>query len=273
MEITPTTSNVLAPIVNAITPKIAQRKGDPLGINRPYIKPPPDIEPYDYEKELSEFSLSLMTPDALKQRNEDIEEAKKNPNGKIRYNEDGFYHIDTVRRLIRESCTKENIFPDPDIMIMIDANINYKIFIADNTVYTREDLYDNYAFIELDAIPEDFFSRQVIGVFDNGSEIVYNRKDEDDESMEFIQIKCMLNLDKDPNYKPIKPTKIVKTKIFIGGEQFTEFVNLQKQMRTIIKLKQRHVENPGSGQFLNAIMGDSQAMKNVLAIQGSDSNK
>ena len=264
MEITPT--------INAIVPKTTQRKGDPLGINRPYVKPPPDIEPYNYEKELSDYSLSLLSLETLKQRNDEIAEAKKNSkiNGVIRYNEDGFYHISTVRKIIRESCTKESLFPDPDIMVMIDSFINYKIFIADNTVYTREELYENYAFVELDAIPEDFFSRQVIGVFEDNGEVKYDRKDEDDESMEFIQVHCMLKLDKDPNYVPIKPTKIVRTKIFIGGEQFIDFVNLQKQIRTIIKLKQRHTENPGSGQFLNMIMGDSQAMKNVLALKSKE---
>lgn len=261
--------------------KVPQKKGDPLGIGRPYITPPPDPEPYNQEQEKSEYALSIFTPtmynDFKKNLESNKEESEKYPD---MYTPDGFFTISHVRRLVMQNCVKDNLLPDPEVLLMIDPYINYKIFIADNTVYTREELYENYAFTEFECVPEDFFSRQVIGVFE---ELVkdekdpskpptvvctYDRKDEDEESMEFIKVTCMLKLDKDPNYEPIRPTKIVKTKIYFGGETFNDFVNLQKQMRSIIKIKRHHEKNPGHGHFFDAIVGSSNLGQHLQAIEG-----
>jgi len=233
----------------AITPT---RKGDPLGlgiVNRPAA--PEDAEKYDESVERLCGTMSIMTVEQLKERDELIKDK-------------GFVNIKELRKIIVANTSKESLVPDPEVMVNIDSIINYKVFIVDNTVYTREEMFDNYAFLELDAIPEDFFARQLIGVFEDtdvdGKTVkVFIAKDEDDESLEFVKIEDLLRNERIktineqlreegkpefPLIEPRIPSRVVKTKIFIAKETFKEFLQCQSLIKTMLRVKKSQANNP-----------------------------
>jgi len=218
---------------------IPKRKGDPLQLGIRRKSPPPDPEKYDDDIQKNHFSTSLLTPEEIKERDEELKKS-------------GYISIETVRELFKSNLSKESSTPDAEFMIQIDSRIDYKIFIVDNTIYTREELFENYAFSELGQEPEDFFSRQLIGVFDNE----FITKDEDDESMEFIKISDMFKMrryeqftrlkkDTYPDGSPVveiipeKPKKIVPTKIYIGKSSWDDFLVIQTQFKTMIKMQMK----------------------------------
>jgi hypothetical protein len=214
------------------------KKGDPLGLGTLAIRaqrPPAPV--YDEEIEKSHYALSILGAADKKERDEEIL--------------GGFMSIETVRKHFKSNLSKESSTPDPEFMIYIDTRINYQIFIVNDTIYTRDELYDNYAFAEACAEPEDFFDRQVIGVFNNE----YIAKNENDESMEFIKIKDYFELDKATKegreFTPDRPQRIVNTKIYIAKETFDEFIQLQKLLRAMVKVKRSQEKNPeySAGMF------------------------
>jgi len=211
------------------------RVGDPLGlglVDRP--SPPPDPDAYSRAREDEEFSRSLLSAEARAALNADIEK-------------DGFLTIAQVRAIVAENTVKSSIDTgglDSEIMALIDARTNYKIFVAGDNIYTREDLYNHYPFHEFGVQPEAIFVQQELGVFParrhalSPEDLEYVARDAGDESVEFVMVEDLVGASSGRNHgaKIRTPTRIVKTKIFLGKERWDDFATLQRFYRGAIRV-------------------------------------
>jgi len=209
----------------------SQRAGDPLGLgiapgDRPAAPADPDI--YDQAKENESFARSLLNDDERRSIDAEIET-------------DGYMTITQVRAIISENTVKGSVEPgglDPEIMALIDARTNYKIFVAGDNIYTREDLYNHFPFHEFNVQPEAIFAQQELGVFPprkhalKTEELEYVARDVGDESVEFVMIEDLVGMETRKNYKLRRaPLRVVKTKVYLGKERWEDFATLQRFFR------------------------------------------
>lgn len=229
------------------------RAGDPLGLGVERPPPPPDPDVYDRSAEDLSFSRSTLSSEERQAIDEDIE--KK-----------GYMQIGDVRLLIAQNTNAaltESSGLDPEMIIFIDARINYKVFIVGDNIYTREELYENFALHELDVQPEAVFSQQEIGIFPaekysmNPSELCYVARDVGDETVEFITTEDMVGLAARKNYKMCRQLlRAVKTKIYVGKQPWRDFEAMAQLARGTVRLMQFHCAKGGGRQnFLAALMG------------------
>ena len=183
---------------------------------------------YDSVLEEKEYSRALMSPADLVKLKEDI--AKQ-----------GFMTIEKVRELVWQNTIKESqeargetYAIDPEIMMLIDTRINFRVFITGDNVYTREDLFTHYPFEAFCTTPEEVFVQQEIGVFpskdprrDNKAHEFIARAVGGNE--EFTTIEDLVGCASRKNYKTKRaPIRIVKTKIFLGKDRWEEFATMKR---------------------------------------------
>lgn len=219
----------------------AMRVGDPLGTGNPNRPPPPpDPDRYDPALESQHYSRSLLS--AEEQAQLDVEHETK-----------GFMPIETVRKLIVENLSKRALQHglDPEFLMMVDYSINYKIFIADDNVYTREELYEHFPFLEMNAQPEAVFMPQEIGVFPpgpnslKGGALEYVVRDVGDERVGLVPVDELVRVALPPevrarrkgNWRPErKMLKLVQTKIYVGKEHWKDFLLMMRLMRGSVRI-------------------------------------
>ena len=135
-----------------------------------------------------------------------------------------FLSIDEVRSLIQENSIHRDFtsiglnFIDPDLVIQIDIQTNYSIFILDGAAYSREEILRMMPFEELQTQPEYVFSRQEIGVFaleGNTDEYEFIARDLGDPE----PFAAVLSNDEDPIHTVI-------TKVFFSKSRLDEFKTL-----------------------------------------------
>jgi len=221
-----------------------QRVGDPLGMglvaaDRPPAPQDPDI--YDPEVEKRSYARSLLSHDAEM----DVDKLNRTK---------GYMTISQVRDLLATNTVNGSVEAggiDPEFMVQIDSRTNYKIFIAGDNVYTREELYDNFSFHELNVQPEGFFTAQEIGVFaprKAGDPYQYMARDADDETLVMTLVEDMLELEIRKNPRPARAlVRIVKTKIYIGKEQWDDFMSIQRTIRAVTRVTQARAAHGQSG--------------------------
>ena len=219
------------PLANRPTAELAlaipQRVvGDPLGLGAARPAAPADPDLYDGAREAREGSRSLLSAAELTALDAEIAAH-------------GFYSPATVRGLIAENCARgqlESTGLDPELMLIIDARIDYKLFVAGDNVYVREELYANFPFHEFGVQPEAVFAAQEIGVFApriagsatggvTGSSIVtfdYAVRDAGDARIGFSPAEDLVKA-ACGGPPPRQPRQIVKTKIFVGREPWEDF--------------------------------------------------
>ena len=217
------------PLANRPTAELAlaipQRVvGDPLGLGAPRPAAPADPDRYDGAREAREGSRSLLTAAELAALGAEIAAH-------------GFYSPATVRALIAENCARgqlESTGLDPELMLIIDARIDYKLFVAGDNVYVREELYANFPFHEFGVQPEAVFAAQEIGVFAprvTGSSSAsgtatatfdYAVRDAGDARIGFSPAEDLVKA-ACGGPPPRQPRQIVKTKIFVGREPWEDF--------------------------------------------------
>jgi len=206
-----------------------QRAGDPLGLGlAPGARPaaPPDPDAYDRDREDAEYARSLLSAADLA----DLD---------AEYAEHGAWTIHQVRALIAEQTTKGSLEEgglDPEIMALIDARTDYKIFVAGDSVHTREELYDAYPFHEFGVQPEAVFAAQEIGVFPPRPHAAragpeYLARDVGDESLDFMPVEDLIRraaARPGARHEARTPARIVKTKIYIGKQHWRDFEAFQR---------------------------------------------
>ena len=182
-----------------------------VGQSRPAVLP--DLTPYDRATDDALFVRSLLSEEERRQFG------------------DTFMTIAQLRAFVDGNTTKESMSTgglDPDIIAMIDIKINYKIFIVDDHIYTREELYDIFPFHNFNVQPETIFVQQELGVFaTDGADHLYVARDVGDTSIEFIPVEDIgLPI-------PRRPLRIVKTKVYIGRESWKDFLILRRMFRGV----------------------------------------
>jgi hypothetical protein len=178
----------------------------------------------------------------------------------------GFLTIEDVRGLVRDNSPKESMEArgevyalEPELLILIDTRTNYKIFIAGDNVYTREELFDHYPFERFKVLPEEIFSQQEIGVFPakkhamNPDEFEYVARDAGDKTVEFVMVEDMVGQATRPKYQAQRaPVRVVKTKIYIGREAWDNFSLLYRFGKAVGKIVHAQIE--GGREAFNPLM-------------------
>jgi len=228
---------------NGVTTKQLQRAlpprrvGDPLGLGiRPEDRPAPPQDPdvYDAAEEDKNGSRSLYGEKTRKKLN--------NLNAT-----DGFMSIDRVRQELLGQGSNDvpigTILADPSLMMLIDSRINYKIFVTDDNIYTREELYNHYMFLEMGVQPEAIFCQQEIGIFPprkfalREDELEYQTRDVGDESVDFIMLEDLVGQETRKNYvHSRKAFKIATTKVFVGKELWQDFLHTESLYRGMTRI-------------------------------------
>ncbi len=196
----------------------------------------------------------------------------------IELEKEGYWTIEAVRDFIKQNIVKESMDArgeiyelDPEILMLIDLRTNYKIFIAGDNIYTREELIECYPFQELKTVPENVFTQQEIGVFPpkkwaiNSTQWEYITRDVGDED-QFIMLEDMVGKAARFNYKHQRPPKkIVKTKVYFGREAWEDFSMLRRLLRGVSRCLA--LENGDSVHPLKAL---SYLFSNKLLLRDSE---
>jgi hypothetical protein len=202
------------------------RPGDPLGLGaRARPPPPPDPDPYDRAAEDAGGGRSLLSAE---------ERAAVDAEGPL--------DIAGVRRVLAENLARTDEAPDlgridAEIAFQLDARIAFKVFLAGDNAYTREELYEAFPFHEFGTCPEAVFAPQLVGVFPpldpaDGPEFVL--RDADDETFEGF---CPpADLIRPPRGGPRAPLRVVTTKIFVGKERWDDFCALHRTVRGAVRV-------------------------------------
>ena len=233
------------------------RANDPLALGVPRAPPPPDPEPFDEAREEREFARSLLSEVERAQLREELRA-------------EGFMPIDAVRTLIGQNSAKasrhaegEACLLDPEVIILVDTRIDYKIFATSDNVYTRKELYAAYPFQEFGVPPEAIFAQQEIGVFPakkyalDATELEYVARDVGDETVDFVMLEDLVGRAARPTHADgRRPLKVVKTKVYLGKERWDDFCQLHRMMRSIIRVGQvRQLGGSGGGGLLALLAG------------------
>ena len=231
----------------------ARRAGDPLGLGlvgaaaAALRAAPPDPDAYDRAREDAAGARSLLS--AAERAALDAE---------------AFLTPAEVRALIAENCGRdqlETVGLDADLLLIIDARINYKIFIAGDNVYTREELYASFPFGEFGTQPEAVFAAQEVGVFKSAGggagggapsastagACEYALRDAGDERLEFRLATDLVRASRAvaptglatpaaASAAARAPTRVVRTKIFVGREAWEDFCLQAKLCRGAVRM-------------------------------------
>jgi len=170
--------------------------------------------------------------------------------------------INIVRGVIVENCNKDAYDKiDSDLLITIDSRINYNIYIIEDNVYTYEELCTSYPFQEFNILPNSIFTRQIIVIFDDNSIEVINDGDP------IISTYDLIKLATNENDHKIKKTKsITKSKVFIGGEKWKDFLQLRGFFRGMIQVSNLQIDNGQTPEFLKPF---TMAINNQLMIENA----
>jgi hypothetical protein len=172
---------------------VLNTSGDPLLLGRdPDYLPPldPDFtENNDENIQKANYCYQLLNSKSKLERDKYIKEH-------------GYMNIDDVRQYFDIECKDVN-HTDPDDIVYLDTHINYKIFIVDENIYTREELYKNFAFHELKTQPEAYFEMRIVGEFNIDGRVMLVSKSLLDSTWKFYNPNDLLKLAKEKRKKII----------------------------------------------------------------------
>ena len=208
-----------------------RRRNDPLGLGLERPAPLPDTT-YDKSNEDVEGGRSLLSAQERIALDSELGGTFMTPK--------------EVRAVINENCTRSQLEEgglDPDFILLIDTRINYKLFIAGDNVYTREELFANFPFQEFAIQPESIFCMQEVGVFEARVQatgktplpLEYSVRDAGDERIDFSPAEDLVRA-ACGGPPPRTPTRIVKTKIYVGREPWSDFLLQMRFYRGAIRL-------------------------------------
>ena len=233
------------------------RVGDPLGLGAARPPPPPDPDTHDLGLEDKAFARSLLSESERAALDSEIKKA-------------GFLAIGDVRALVAGQCSKGSLEAgglDPEILALIDARVNYKIFVAGDNLYLREELYAHFPFQEFNVQPEAVFVRQELGVFParrhalpgDADKLEYVVRDEGDESVEFTTIEDLVGRATRPGYQAQRaPLRVAKTKIFVGKDRWHDFELLHRFARGAARVAAAQLTYSGGAggpAFFDGLLG------------------
>lgn len=208
---------------------VLNSSNDPLflGAERPPAPEDPDAaENNDERTQKTVYCYQLLSEDEKISRDKMIAE-------------NGYMNIDDVRMYF-DTQRIDVTQTDPTDIVFIDSHTNFKIFIVDENIYTREELYEHYAFFEFKTQPEAFFEQRIVGEFIVDGKIKLLSKSMLDSGWKFYQSLDLLRMAKDKRKKipadeskNIRPNRIAKSKVYFAGERFRRFLTAQDVISTL----------------------------------------
>jgi len=162
--------------------------------------------------------------------------------------------IDIIRKTLN-SDVKDVKKIDPHTLLKISAMSEGNIFIADNDIYSRKEIFNKYPFTELKTTPENVFVQQRIHIFNELENYDDGPNPElisaDLTNNEVLSIKdSMAKLKKKINHiSTDEQTGTILTKVFIAKTAFEDFKIMCRTIRSTIAIT-------GSTTFARLIAGD-----------------
>ena len=174
--------------------------------------------------------------------------------------------ISTIRNIIIENSNRDSYDKiDPDLLIVVDSRINYNIYIIEDNIYTYEELCTIYPFQEFNISPDSIFTRQIIIIFDDNLVEVINDGDPIISTYDLVKLGTATATALEAAAKDIKrPSKIIKSKIFIGGEKWKDFLQLRGFFRGMIQVSNLQIDNGQTPEFLKPF---TLAISNQLMLE------
>lgn len=170
--------------------------------------------------------------------------------------------IEIIKKTIN-SDVKDVKKIDPHTLLKISAMSENNIFIADNDVYSREEIYNKYPFKELKTTPENVFIQQKIHIFNELKNYDDGPNPElisaDITNNEVLSLKdTMAKIKKKQNHisTDVK-TGTILSKVFIAKTAFEDFKIMCRTIRSTIAVT-------GSTVFAQLIAGDVSLDKFLL---------
>lgn len=167
---------------------------------------------------------------------------------KERLKKEDIMNIKDVRNIIRENTLNDTYDKiEPDLLVAIDARINYNIYVVHDNIYTYEELCISFPFQEFNISPKSIFIRQIIVIFEDDKIEVFNEGDPIISAHDMIKIATdkIKSQDEVKQYK-----KIINSKIFIGGEKWKDFLQLRGFFRGMVQVSNLQIENGQTPEFL-----------------------
>jgi hypothetical protein len=214
----------------------------------------PDSNSFD---DLIRTAEPMPAPPAVSREEEDAQyvRAALSPEEKQKLEEElddmGYWSIETVRNVVMTNSVKQTFKSvntwkcgiDPEMMMMIDVRTQFRIFVDDDNIYSREELVEAFPFDAMKTTPEEVFDQQEIGAFppkkyaiteaDGTTNYEYLARSVG-ETDGFIMIEDMVGAAARKNYKARRaPVHVFKTKIYFAGERWEEFHMLGKFVRSL----------------------------------------
>ena len=163
--------------------------------------------------------------------------------------------VEEVRSFIKSNSSKQNddsSFIDPENFHKVNSCINFNIFIVDDMIYTREELFKLYPLEKLQSTPEQLFNQQDIFVIEEkgGGEPDYYLRDSDDTS-EFRSV------------RGLKATKTIRSRIYIAKEKWKSLEFLKNFTASMMTFKptRQIMSKMFSGLLLEDKTDSAQKMK------------
>jgi len=181
------------------------------------------------------------------------------------------FPISTIRNIIIENNNRDTYDKiDPDLLITVDSRINYNIYIVEDNIYTYEELCTVFPFQEFNISPDSIFIRQIIIIFDDNLVEVINDGDPIISTYDLVKL-ATANPDIMTKEDIKKPIKIIKSKIFIGGEKWKDFLQLRGFFRGMVQVSNLQIDNGQTPEFLKPF---TLAISNQLMLEdaGASSN-
>lgn len=198
-------------------------------------------------------SIDLLHPDEQKSIRAQIKKS-------------GYMKIQDVKNLIFSNQFKIDDITDvdPEFLLIIDAYINYPIFITNNQIFTREDLIEKFPFKEFNTEPEKIFRQQEVGVYVHNKQLEYDIRDISDKPFFSIEDFVKSHAKKGHTPNP-QATKKVATKIYIGKDEWEDFCLMKRFVRGFQNL----IPIEGGASFEQAV----KALPWFIASQGPGGQK
>jgi hypothetical protein len=225
---------------------------DPLGTGRARPAPPADPDAYDAAREEVEGGRSFLSAADLAELKRDVAAH-------------GLLDIAAVRSALAlgragsDDGDDDDATVDPEMLLAVDVRVDFKVFLAGGEAYTRDDLYDHFAFHELGVTPEDVFAAQLVDAFaprgrpasSFGGDAGYAgcdfvARDADDDAVAPGRVDDLVAMagrragDKAAARQSCEPPlRTARTKVYVGRSRWGDFVALSRVCRGAVHVARR----------------------------------
>jgi hypothetical protein len=174
---------------------------------------------------------------------------------------DGPLPLAGARALIAQNTSKESqesrgetLVADAELLMLLDVRIDYPLFFDGDNVYSREELYENFALEALGHPPESLFAQQEVGEFPargaapEEPQREYVARDAGDPE-EFATPEDLVARATRPGGCAVRaPLRTAKTKIFVARERWADFRLMARFARGFREfVAPRLADAPGGG--------------------------